>query len=115
MGRLLAGGFVGQRSAADAVNGPAVDDFLAAQALEQHAVGVERRDDVGAPDDFGRGVGRHRREDGLVGKVAPACGGERTVERHAVRFGAGAAPQKEFGGLFGPHRVTAGGAVADFE
>ena len=49
-GRFEARGLVGQRPAADAVNGPGIDDFVAFQPFEQHAVGVEGEHDLRFPD-----------------------------------------------------------------
>ena len=99
--------FVGQRSAAYAVHGPSVDRLALLQPFEQHAVGVERQRNVGAPHDFGRGQGREHREDGRVGEVSLARCGERAVERHAVGVGQRGVRREEFGGFLGSHRVAA--------
>ena len=113
--RLLAGSLlVGQRAAANAENRPAVDDLASAERLEEHAVGVEGEHRLGAPDDFGRRDGLEYREDGHVGQVALARGGERAVERYAEGVGVVAACGELLGRLLGPHRVAARGAVPDF-
>ena len=112
-GRFEARGLVGQRPAADAVNGPGIDDFVAFQPFEQHAVGVEGEHDLRFPDDPGRGGRFEHRKDRHVRQVALARGGQRSVEGHAVGVDVAAAFRKPFGGPLGTHRVAARRAAAD--
>ena len=99
--------------AADAVNGPGIDDFVAFQPFEQHAVGVEGEHDLRFPDDPGRGGRFEHRKDRHVRQVALARGGQRSVEGHAVGVDVAAAFRKPFGGPLGTHRVAARRAAAD--
>ena len=113
--RLLADSlFVGQRSAADAENRPVVDDRAFAERLEEHAVGMEGEHRLGTPDNLGRGYGLEHREDGHIGQVPLARGGQRAVERYAEGVCPVAACGELLGGLLGPHRVAARGAAPDF-
>ena len=69
-------GFVGQGSAADAEDRPRIDHLAPLEPFEEHAVGVERKDYVGFPDDLGRSHRFEHRADGHIRQVALARGGQ---------------------------------------
>jgi len=66
---------------------------------------MEREHHFGFPDDFGRGL--QCVEDGPVGHVAFAGGGEAAVERHLEAGGVGIAFVENGGGLLRAHGVAA--------
>ena len=109
---LELGLLVGEEAAADAVDGPLVEDLaLGVEGFEEHSVGVEGKYDLGLPDDFdGNGGGADL--DGFVGAVALAGGGEGAVEGDAEARGVGVFLAELNGGEIGAHGVAAGGAVA---
>ena len=104
--RLVGFAFFGQVASANAKHLPVAEKvFLCVKSLEQHAVRVKGKDDFGFPDDFGgrlKGV-----EDGLVGHVALARGGEAAIERHLKRGGVGETVIEDMGCLLWPHGVAA--------
>ena len=108
----LAGRFVGQRSAAHAVDRPVLRDPVAAEGLEPHAVRMERQHDLRLPHDLGRRSRFQHRQDRRIGQVALAGCRQRTVQGHPETVGIAMAGQKLLRRFLGPYGMAARGAVA---
>ena len=104
--------FGGEIASADAVHQPRVHHpTLGVEGFEEHAVGMERLDDVGPPYDFHL-LGCQAASDGHVGVVALARGGQRAVEGNAIAGGLLGAGGEHLGRTVGSHGVAAAGTVA---
>ena len=72
--------FVGQDSAADAIDEPVVELLaLFVKALEEHAVGVKILEDLRFPNDFGRSLCFQDGKDSCIREVSFARGSKAAV------------------------------------
>ena len=104
---------ISQRAASQAVHLPGVGDCaIRKDSPEPHAVGVQRKFPVRAPDQLHRHGGESLLQRG-VGHVSLARGGQAAVKRDPIAHGIGIARPEPGGCALRRHGVAAGWAVPD--
>ena len=101
-------------AASDGIHRPGVDfGAFGIESTESHGVGVEGKHRFRLPDYFCGSHGGEHLQNGLVGEVASAGGGQGTVECHAIsRHMPASARRETLCGLAGAHGVRRRRSVA---
>ena len=81
--------------------------LVASVSCELHAVGMERQEDLGLPDDVHWGYFTEHIDDGYIGHVTFSSGSETTVKSNFEALGLGMALGVDTCCIVWSHRVTA--------
>ena len=94
-----------QLASSDAEHSPFANDlFFIIQSLEQHAIGMERKDYFGFPNDFSRSL--QCVEDGPIRHMALTGGGKAAVKRHLITIGIRITVVKDLSRLLRSHGMA---------